>query len=187
MLCRYGCKVAMVTDIELGDWSCALMLCFVCLFVCLFLAATPYSAETAAGGQVVAGAGVHAGTQQWSQSQFEFTWGGRGPVHVRALQGENPSGPSGTLPVTSKWLFFCLRHKSLPNTQIRTHIYPLNITPPVHYIWSRPFDALEPPLLIFINPVFKKQLKKSSAADFNYSRLLNYLHSIFLLSPSFVL
>lgn len=55
----------------------------------LSLAATPYSAEAAAGGQVVARSDVHA--KQWSQSQlqsFKFKWGGRGRFHLCALQGE---------------------------------------------------------------------------------------------------
>lgn len=68
----------------------AVLWCFACCFFGFFsLAATPYSAETAAGGQVVTGTGVHADAKQWSQSQsFQVKWGGRGGFNVRARQGE---------------------------------------------------------------------------------------------------
>lgn len=83
MFCSEGChsnRYGLVTG--------AVFWCFAWSFV-LSLAATPYSAEAAAGGQVVTRSDVHGHTKQWSQSQsFKFKWGGRGRFHLCALQGE---------------------------------------------------------------------------------------------------
>lgn len=65
-------------------------------FLFFSLAATPYSAETAAGSQVVTGTDVRADAQQWSRSQsFPCKRGGRGGFHVRALQGELAGNTAG--------------------------------------------------------------------------------------------